>query len=324
MNLNKITLFDTSIATANLGDEIIVDGVRSQLFNKFQDNTMFFNIPTHERIGRQSYKLLKQSKYSFVAGTNLLSSNHYLLRSKSWKLNFMDLNFITGVPIILVGVGWGAYQGTPNYLAKRLYNKLLSKDYIHSVRDSYTEEKLKSIGIDNVINTGCATMWELTPDHCSMIPKDKSSKVVFTLTDYDKDEYADQKLINYLEELYEEVYFWPQGSKDYDYINNLDHTKINFINPTLEAYDNFLKSNENVDYVGTRLHGGIRALQYQHRTLIIGIDNRALEKQKDFNLNVLDRKKIDNLPDVINTSFETEIKLDIAKINAWKNQFNDL
>ena len=51
---------------------------------------------------------------------------------------------------------------------------------------------------------------------------------------------------------------------------------------------------ENIDYVGTRLHAGIRALQHKKRTIIIGIDNRAIEKAKDFNLTVIDRKNIKN------------------------------
>src|SRR5690625_2131922 len=174
MKLNKMTIFDTSIATANLGDEIIVDSVKNELFDMFQESTMFFNIPTHEKIGRQSYDLLNQSNLSFVAGTNLLNSNYRPFRSRSWMLNFIDSNFITDIPIILMGVGWGAYQESPNKLASRFYNKVLSEKYINSVRDGYTEQKLKSIGIDNVINTGCATMWKLTPEHCASIPKSKS------------------------------------------------------------------------------------------------------------------------------------------------------
>lgn len=321
MSTNKITIFNTSIATLNIGDEIIVDGVRKQLEDTF-NNTMFFNVPTHEKIGRHSYKLINQSDISFVAGTNLLNSRYYIHRPRAWQLSFQDLNFIKDSEIILTGVGWGAYQGNPDYFSKSFYKKALSKKYIHSVRDSYTENKLKSIGIDNVINTGCATMWDLTPDFCSTIPTQKATNVVFTLTDYGKNREFDQYFIDYLESLYNEVYYWPQGSADYDYITQLKKNKVQVINPSLTAFDELLASNKDLEYVGTRLHGGIRALQHKRRTLIIGIDNRALEKKKDFNLNVLDRENIHMLPEIINNKIQTKLHLDFDKINQWKKQFN--
>ncbi|TOG81065.1 capsular biosynthesis protein, partial [Vibrio parahaemolyticus] len=60
------------------------------------------------------------------------------------------------------------------------------------------------------------------------------------------------------------------------------------IAPSLESFDEVLSSG-NVDYIGTRLHGGVRALQKKVRTLILAIDNRAWEKKKDFNLPVVER-----------------------------------
>ena len=64
--------------------------------------------------------------------------------------------------------------------------EILDSTYLHSVRDSYTEKKLKQIGIDNVINTSCPTMWRLTEEFCSHIPCKKQDTVVTTITDYRK------------------------------------------------------------------------------------------------------------------------------------------
>ena len=52
------------------------------------------------------------------------------------------------------------------------------------------------------------------------------------------------------------------------------------MSPTLEAFDNLLESEIDLDYIGTRLHAGIRAIQKKRRSIIIGVDNRALEMQK--------------------------------------------
>ena len=74
----------------------------------------------------------------------------------------------------------------PIYTLDFLLKILLSKTYLHSVRDEYTKDMLERIGIKNVINTGCPTMWSLTEEHCKQIPIKKSNSVVFTITDYNK------------------------------------------------------------------------------------------------------------------------------------------
>ena len=67
------------------------------------------------------------------------------------------------------------------------------------------------------INTSCATMWDLTKEHCAMIKKEKSDKVVFTITDYNKDIEKDTLMIDVLVSNYKKVYFWPQGIEDFNY-----------------------------------------------------------------------------------------------------------
>lgn len=316
--MKKITILDTSVATMNLGDEIIVDAVKRQLNSIFPDD-MFLKVPTHEYLGRLSRRIIKQSDFKFVAGTNLLNSKYKFVRSNSWKLKLSD--GIRFNDFLLLGVGWGAYQGSVSILSKFMYKQILNSQYLHSVRDSYTKNKLESIGINNVLNTACATMWDLTPDFCNSIPKAKASNVIFTLTDYNKDPERDQNLINILRNNYDKVYCWIQGSMDYNYLNNLDNSNVIIIPPKLSLFDQVLETDLDIDYVGTRLHAGIRAMQKKKRTVIIGVDNRALEKKKDFNINVINRNDINSLQEYINGKVETKLTIDFEAINTWKNQF---
>jgi len=78
-----------------------------------------------------------------------------------------------------------------------------------------------------------------------------------------------------------------------------------------------------LDYVGTRLHAGIRALQKSRRTIIIGIDNRSLEKAKDFDITVVERKNLNGLKSRIKKPFTTRIKLPKKEIQRWKSQFQN-
>ncbi|WP_099811408.1 polysaccharide pyruvyl transferase family protein [Streptococcus suis] len=316
--MEKITVLDTSVATANLGDQIIVDAVRKELKELFPQD-MFFQVPTHTPVGRYGRRLIKESKHSFVAGTNLLTSHFHLIRSKSWDLYPLDIFQLKD--ITLLGTGWSTYQKDVSVLQKYAYKRILSTSKLHSVRDSYTLKKLQAAGITNVINTGCATMWRLTPEHCSEIPARKAKNVVFTLTDYSKDIIKDQKMIDILKSEYETVYFWPQGSGDMCYFNQLNSDGIKILPPILEDYDALLKSDLDVEFVGTRLHGGIRAMQFKRKATIIGIDNRAEEKKKDFNIRVVSRNTIESLPNWLNDNEKTQLTINFDAINKWKAQF---
>lgn len=311
----KILIFDTSIATENLGDLIILDSVNKYLQKLFPDGR-FFNTATHESIGQTSYRLHKKSDFSFVAGTNLLSSN--MNNYNQWKVNFYDAAFLKN--IILMGVGWWQYQKGMNIYTKLLYRTLLHRKFQHSVRDSYTKAKLAQAGIVNCINTGCPTTWNLTPQHCSNIPAVKSAGVVCTLTDYNKNHHADEKLINLLGKHYEKVYFWPQGSGDLDYLKSFQN-KVEIVAPSLKAFDALLEKSDSIDYVGTRLHAGIRAIQHGKRSFIIGVDNRAAEMAKDINLPFVARGNIDELEGMIGGQWGTSLTIDFDAIDTWRSQF---
>jgi polysaccharide pyruvyl transferase WcaK-like protein len=79
--------------------------------------------------------------------------------------------------------------------------------------------------------------------------------------------------------------------------------------------------NESVDFIGLRLHAGIRSLQRSRRTLIVAIDNRATEISKDTNLPVVARGDLKAIESWITTSSPTKIQLPEAAIASWKQQF---
>lgn len=321
--INNISVLDTSICTQNIGDEIIMEAVYDELYDIFKDE-MFFKIPTHEIIGKSSLSLIRNSQFGIVGGSNILSSS--MNKYKQWRI-YLTQSFFINNKIILLGVGWRNYQNKPNFFTKKILKTLLNQNFLHSVRDYYTESQLKKVGLSNVINTGCPTIWKLTDKHCSQIKENKSNLVVFTLTDYSKAFIEDKFFIELLLNSYENVFYWTQSSKDLVYLHELDIERINEISiipPSLRAFNQFLETHD-CDYVGTRLHGGIKALQRKKRTIIIGIDNRAIEKKKDFNLKVIERMNMKSeLENMIKSDFKTEIKLPIENINIWKSQFKSL
>lgn len=315
--MKHVLMIDPAVSAVNIGDEIISASIREQISDILEESFVT-DISSHLPLSRIYKKAIGQCDYKFVCGSNLLMGK-LNRRFKQWHIGYQDISFLRGA--IIIGAGWWQYNNQPNLYTKLLYRSILSKDYIHSVRDSYTVEMLKKVGITNVINTGCATMWNLTPEHCAKIPTKKSRSVVFTLTDYNKNIQADTELIRILRECYDKVYFWPQGVGDDAYFNSLEPPKdILRIPPSLEAYDAFLE-NEDVDFVGTRLHGGIRALQKKKRTIIIAVDNRAKEKQKDFNLTCVERNDPDTLKSLILGEWKTEIRIPLENIALWKAQF---
>jgi len=313
----NIALFDTSVCTENLGDFIIMDAIRDHI-NEMFPGSMVLHTATHDKVSRPTYRMVKKSGLSFVGGTNLISSN--MDRYNQWKINIIDGLFLKN--IILMGVGWWQYQKKPNVYTRYLLKSVLNHDVLHSVRDSYAEKMLRSSGFNNVINTSCATMWRLDEAHCSKIQKEKSENVVATLTDYNKDPKNDHAVIEALSGLYSKVYIWPQGAGDVGYIKSLGLPKsAEILPPKLEAYNSILLDDESIDFVGTRLHAGIRALQMKRRTIILGIDNRALEKSKDFNIKVVARDDLQGLKKAVKDNFETRINIPVERIEKWKSQF---
>ena len=318
--MKKVSILDPSILSYNIGNEIISNSI-DNFISEHLNESFVIKLQYTERLRKKSKNHIKNSDLAILAGTNSLSSNMFCL--EQFPIQPLDLISINN--ILLCGVGWFQYQNKPNVINSSILKILLRKDMTHSVRDSYTKKMLNSIGINNVVNTSCPTVWNITPDHLATIPDTKAKYVVTTLTDYNKDIVLDSKLLEMLDSNYEKVFFWPQGLGDYEYLMQLvQNIKINLeiISPNLHSFD-FILENEDIDYVGTRLHAGIRAIQKSVRTFIVAIDNRTKEISKDINLNSAERLDFDHLKDFINTKTENQLVIPYNQIEDWKSQFRD-
>ena len=319
------TIWTPGIGTNNLMDVWINEIVEQELHGIFPQH-FFYSIPTKDYLKRFRCHT-KKSQFVFVAGTNLISSRMHFPYTKQWKLKLRDILSIG--ELILVGVCWRNYEVQPDIYTRFLLKNILSKRFFHSVRDSYTESKLHSIGIGNVINTGCPTMWRLSKDFVNDIPITKAKNVVITLCkSKHTNEHIDKRILEIIKDHYKKIFFWAQSDTDMDYLERLTSAfdrqhRITILNPHLDAYKNLLKSDLSLDSIGSRLHSGILALNHKRRTIIIGIDNRAAEISKDTGLNIILYKQILNrLEKAIYSHPPHTIKMPFENIERWKTQFS--
>lgn len=314
----NIVLFDTSLMSKNSGDHIIMDYCYKILIDLLP-NSFFTSVPTQDSIGKVARENLQKCDGNVVCGTNLLSSK--MNKYRQWKFSDSDIKYFSKV--CLLGVGWWQYENKPNLYTQHLLKKILSNGNLHSVRDKYTQEMLQSIGIENVIYTGCPTMWGLTPEHCAQIPKEKARDVVTTFTDYHQNTDLERELIRILKQNYERVFIWPQSFEDYQNIKSMGlDGEVTVLGANLQSYDYLLENSDSLDYVGTRLHAGIRALNNKKRAIILANDNRAKEISKDTGLKIVDWSRITEvLEENIQAEFETCIHLPAENIDKWKKDF---
>jgi hypothetical protein len=312
--MDTITVIDTSISTDNLGDEIIMDAV-NEVVDELFPRAYVYRVPSHDRLSDRAHKFIAASRVTLIGGTNLLSSKidgHTL-----WRLRWRDTRYLRNA--VCLGVGWNDYMAGPTRLTRMLLRQVLSDEHAHSVRDSYTARHLATTGRRSQM-TSCVTLWSLTPERCRTIPQAKAPDAVFTLTAWRPDPAADRAFIETLRRHYRRLFFFPQMRDDLAYLESFGFDGIRLIQPAVKAYTRFL-DDEEVDVVGTRLHGGIRALQRGRRALVLGIDNRGTEIAKDTNLPVVPRDDAAAIARWIEAPAPTDIRLPHAAISAWKEQF---
>lgn len=322
--MKSILMFDTGVATLNTGDEIINYSIKKN-WPEIYDGNYIMTFPTHtpsfhvwQNLLMKKNNIYANADFKFLCGTNIMYTN--MLRPEpAWNLFLHNTKIAKNT--ICVGTGIGINSKKTTLYTKLFFNKVLSHDYIHSVRDEKTKAFLEELGF-KACNTGCPTLWGLTPEFCSNIPNKKSNRVIFTLTSYEGDRENDQLMIDILLNNYEEVYYWPQSLGDAEYLKSFKNIEsIKIVTPNLYAYDEIL--NTDIDYVGNRLHGGIFAMQHKCRSIIISIDYRAKEMSETYSFKCIARKNIGiELENMINNNWKTSITgLDFDKINEWKRQF---
>lgn len=318
--MDSILVLDTSVGTFNKGDEIIMECVWKELEFLTKKNFVL-TLPTHVspfhwyQVARKSNALMTyaKSKYKFAGGSNLLVKD-LLTHYPQWNINLFNYQPLKG--LVMMGIGAGAGDKS-NWYTRYIYKHMLSKEYFHSMRDERSKDYVESMGL-NALNTGCVTMWMLTPDFCKQIPTKKSETVIFTLTGKDV---RNQQLVDILKRYYKRIVFWPQGNLDLNALTILKNISgIEILPATKDAYDQFLTTTE-TDYVGTRLHGGVYAMRHKRRAIIIAIDERARGINENNNLNCIEFDQLEKLGDMINSNLETKIKMPFEEIEKWRAQF---
>lgn len=205
----RYLLLDTAMGSENSGDHVIMDAcgcIADQIFGGALPH-----VATHY----YSKELEMYPEYvKLLCGTNILYT--HMADQQQWALAKRLGN---NRNVVLFGVGMsdiGVDDAIDAY-TKKFYKTLLSDEYLHSVRDEMTKKRLNSIGIENVLNTACPTMWSLTPSRQLEISSKRSKNVVTSITDYCFDAERDRKMLELLSSEYENVTIWIQGSHDVDW-----------------------------------------------------------------------------------------------------------
>lgn len=312
-------LYTTGTTSPNIGDQVISRAVHRELRIIFGEDVDVAAIPSHQFPTRESLRRIKDAEHVFVGGSNLLWFRSLL--PASWKIGPLGLAYYRN--LILLGVGWGAYNIKPNAYGRWMCSVILSPNHAHSVRDSFTCDMAgKNLAIPKVSNTACPTMWCLTDALLGSIHTSRGDECIFSLTDYAKVPALDGQLIQDLNERYHgRLLFWPQGNGDLEYCRSLGYTG-RVIDRSLDSLLALLNSGSLFDYVGTRLHAGILCLEHRVRSLIISVDNRATEIAADTGLPSVTRTDRDGLLAWLAGDAMMNIRLPVGDIDRWRQQFN--
>lgn len=326
--LKRAVLFDPSQGTSNIGDQIIRRAIDRELHElleghfvvRYGTHTPLATFGSYLRGSRnQIISNCESASLKLICGTNILKENLFHLNN-DWVVGPISSRLYEGS--VLVGAGLsGNGEAHVNAYTRKIYDRVLSHDRIHSVRDDKSAEFLRNLGFE-AINTGCPTTWNFV--HNNLHDKDWNKNretVVFTLTDYAPDPIHDEKLIDILLDTYKNVYFWPQGVGDSAYFATLKPFSSSIIQlaPALDAYMNFLESND-CDYIGTRLHGGVLAQELGRRTIILAVDDRARDMSATAPIVTVERFDVANISDA-KSAWPVPIN-DISDepIQRWKRQ----
>ena len=305
-----IAIVDSGLATTNLGDHIISSAVHRQLIAPLEESgRATVTIPMHGGLTAQSRALLSEADQVIVCGTNLLSDHMRFRRSWQWSRSDIEL---TAGKLTMFGVGWWQYQRTGIDPVSASWMRYLAGPHPWAVRDEYSSKRLTAAGVSSV-HVSCPTLWDCSQQ---LTPRG-GGRVVTTLTDYNQDRRADERLVELLNGRFAEVLYWPQGPGDRAYIESLRGSASGVIlEPTVSAFNAELRR-PGTEYLGLRLHAGIRAIQMGVPTLILGIDNRATEISRSVGLGVISRHALNQIGSALDAPRVINLALPRPEIDAW-------
>ncbi|HEY1075967.1 MAG TPA: polysaccharide pyruvyl transferase family protein [Rhodocyclaceae bacterium] len=290
-------------AIGNLGDLIIREAIQRELQGIGMSPTWI------------AYETRVASGRLAIGGANVVGNLPFIRRAL-WNPGpaLLGRNRAT-----LFGVGWWKYQRRSDPLTALTYRRVLSSDGLHSVRDGYTLGRLNAMGIHNVLNTACPTVWRLGDCIDQRWPDD----IVVTITDYSRDSQRDLAMLRHLQSKGFRLALWPQGTEDSSYFTELCELdpalrSITILDRSLAVLDQRLKAG--AGFVGTRLHSGIRSLQHGRPTIVVAIDNRAIELGKDVGIPIAPRGDLAAIDRLLKQA-QIELKLPREQITSFLDAF---
>lgn len=315
--MRHVHLLDTSVASDNVGDEIIVSEARQYVHDMFGD-AYISTSSSHDGLGYYGRQQVQTADVVLLLGTNGLTAKYQRRGHFVWQVGRADIRALEG-KVVMLGVGASKDFDHVQPRQARLLKRLLSKEYVHSVRDETGKRLLDAIGV-KAMNTSCPTLWRFRHDDPA-VPTGKAPAACFTLTKH-KASPHDLPFINSLRACYETLYFWPQQLRDLGYLESLTKTSdIKVVPPNLAAYDALLAGTD-VDVLGTRLHGGIRGLRHGRRVLVTTIDNRARDISAETGLPTVARDLAsDALEERLRGEIATKLTLPATKVEQFLAQF---
>ena len=305
-----ITFVDPGAATTNLGDLVISQSVRENLIDPIkQTGEEVVTVPLHGELSREHRLAIRSASEVLVCGTNLLSDHAYFRSPWHWKRD--DIGLARG-KLTMFGVGWWQYQRAGIDVVSAHWMRSLQARRPWAVRDEYSALRLRRGGID-AVHLSCPTLWGVD---LQRLPS-PGGAVVVTLTDYNQDPLADERLIALLEAQYDQISFWPQGPGDAAYLRSL-RPGADILEPTLAAFDEALLEHDRTRYVGLRLHAGVRAMQLGRPSLPLSIDNRAREISRSVGLVAPSRHDLKAVEAAILHQSDKQLSLPTAAIKKWR------
>ena len=316
-------LLDTSIASDNIGDEIIMEAVRGET-RQLASDAYWTTSSSHDGLGPFGRGQVERADWVVLGGTNALHSRFQLADMVSWTLRAKELPLIEG-KLVLWGVGAQVRHEKIDPRQKDLLTGLLADAVPHGVRDRSAHLLLEKLG-KNATWVGCPTLWEQAGRKIGT--SERPSTVCLSLTAHRPDRHRDRELLEQLRRGYRRCCFWPQQPRDLAYLRDLvgpdEARAFAVLPPNLEALDEFLRTTE-TDYVGTRVHGGIRAIQHGRWSVILGIDHRAEEIVGRVGIPVLPRKLVGELESLMSDRKPYRIQLPTVALQRfrefWRTQW---
>ncbi|WP_062379492.1 polysaccharide pyruvyl transferase family protein [Demequina pelophila] len=274
--MRSVALLDTSLDSNNAGDQIIVDSILREI----PELRSAPRLPTHRPMSPEELEVATAAEILVFTGTNVLSSS--IGRHRQWQLSEPEQRALEG-KVVFLGVGWWQYEPEFSSDGADSVRRLAFAGLPVSVRDDHSAQMLQSQGIA-AVNTNCPTMWSLGRDQ----PHPGAGKeCVATVTDYRPSPVQDRLMMAALARHYSKVLVWPQGTRDRSYIEKLRLGRnFEVLEMGVQSFEDAVRGR---DYVGTRLHAGMRAAQLSSPALIVAIDNRAAEIARDTGIAVVPR-----------------------------------